>query len=51
MDTTDPYRPRTTRSFPPQYLAPRGRLTGMFLALWVVAGVLLIVLVVLLVRR
>lgn len=51
MDTPDPYRPRTSRSFPPQYLAPRAQFTRVFLVLWAVAGVLLLVFVVVLIRR
>jgi len=51
MDLPDPRRPREAPPFPPQFLAPRAQFTRVFLALWAVAGVLLIVLVVVLVRR
>jgi len=51
MDLPDPRRPREARPFPPQFLAPRAQYTRVFLVLWAVAGVLLIVLVVVLIRR
>jgi len=51
MDPPDPRRPRGSRSFPPQYLAPRAQFTQAFVALWAVAGTLFLVLVVMLVRR
>jgi len=51
MDASDPRRPREARSFPPQYLAPRAQFTRAYVALWAVAGVLLLVFVVVLIRR
>jgi len=51
MELPDPRRPREARPFPPQYLAPRAQFTRVFLALWAVAGVLLLVFVVVLIRR
>ena len=51
MDLPDPRRPPTSRSFPPQYLAPRAQFTQMFITLWAIAGVLLLVFVVVLIRR
>jgi len=51
MDLPDPRRPRGTRSFPPQYLAPRAQFTRAFVVLWAVAGGLLLVIVVMLVLR
>ncbi len=51
MDAPDPRRPREARSFPPRYLAPRAQFTRAYVALWAVAGVLLLLIVVMLVRR
>lgn len=51
MDLPDPRRPRGTRSFPPQYLAPRAEFTQAFVALWAVAGILLLVVVAMLILR
>jgi len=51
MELPDPRRPREARPFPPQYLAPRAQFTQAFVALWAVAGILFLVLVVMLVRR
>jgi len=51
MDPPDPRRPRGARSFPPQYLAPRTEFAQAFVALWAVAGVLLLVVVAMLILR
>ena len=50
MDLPDPRRPRASRSFPPHYLALRAEFAQAVVALWAVAGILLVVVAMLILR-